>query len=258
MTASGISPPALFSENERFMSFSALKFLFAAGFAFALGACATSPMVTRPAAGLEVIRNQALPSPSAINMAPQPDGFVLGPMDKIQINVFGLEELSVQETQVDSGGYVGVPLVGSVRAAGLSPAELGAAIAAGLRTKGVRNPQVAIGLTEQVSQVVAVEGEVRDPGIFVVEGQMTLMRAIAKAKGLTEFARTNEVLVFRNVGDQKLVGVYDLRALRGGTYEDPRVYANDLVVVGDSPARRRFKTLVEGAALLTPLIYLLQ
>ena len=236
----------------------ALDTLFAVALILILGACAAGPMVTQPAADLSVIRNERLPVPTALNMSPPADGFVLGPMDKIQINIFGIEELSVQETQVDSGGYVGVPLVGSVRAAGLSPAELGAAIAAGLRTKGVKNPQVAVGLVKLVSQVVAVEGEVRDPGIFVVEGKMTLMRAIAKAKGLTEFARTNEVLVFRNVGDQKLVGVYDLRALRSGTYEDPRVYANDLVVVGDSPARRRFKTLVEGVALLSPLVILLQ
>lgn len=240
------------------MSLADLKTLFAAGLAVMLGACASGPMITQPAADLSVIRNDALPVPTAVNMTPPVDGFVLGPMDKIQINVFGLEELSVQETQVDSGGYVGVPLVGSVRAAGLSPADLGEMIASGLRSKGVKSPQVAVGLVQLVSQVVAVEGEVRDPGIFVVEGQMTLMRAIAKAKGLTEFARTNEVLVFRTVGDQKLVGVYDLRALRSGTYADPRVYANDLVVVGDSPARRRFKALVEGAALLSPLVILLQ
>ncbi len=239
------------------MSF-ALKTPIAAGLSLLVSACATAPMITQPAPGLSVLRNEGLPAPSAVNMSPMTDGFVLGPRDKIQINIFGIEDLSVRETQIDGGGNVGVPLIGSVRAAGLTPGELGSVIAEGLKSKGVKNPQVAVGLTEQVSQVVSVEGEVRDPGIFVVEGQMTLMRAIAKAKGLTEFARTNEVLIFRKVGDQKLVGVYDLRALRSGTYEDPRVYSNDLVVVGDSPARRRFKTLVEGAALLTPLIYLLQ
>jgi polysaccharide export outer membrane protein len=60
------------------------------------------------------------------------------------------------------------------------------------------------------------------------------------------------------VGQQRFVGVYDLRALRAGTYEDPEVFANDLVVVGDSPSRRLFTTLVQGAALLSPLIYLLR
>lgn len=246
------------SKSGRIMSFIPLRSLFILACAAPLAACASgrADIPTRP--GLTVVREQGLPPPTAMDMTPRPTDYVIGPLDKLDITVFGIEELSRDEVQVDSGGNLGVPLVGTVRAAGLSPTALAANISDGLRAKNVRDPQVTISVAEIVSQVVAVEGEVRDPGVFPVEGNMTLMRAIAKAKGLADFGRANDVLIFRTVGDQRLVGVYDLRALRNGVYDDPEVYANDLIVVGDDPARRMFRTLVEGAALLSPLVYILQ
>lgn len=240
------------------MRFTAPRKLLVAAVVLPLAACASGESRVLPGPGLAVMREQALPVPLAPDMTPNATDYAIGPLDKLSITVFGIEDLSREEILVDAAGNLGVPLVGTVRAAGLSPTELALNISEGLRARKIRDPQVTITMAEIVSQVVAVEGEVRDPGLFPVEGQMTLMRAIAKAKGLTEFGRTNEVLIFRTVGDQRFVGVYDLRALRAGTYDDPAVFANDLVVVGDSPSRKTLKTLVEGAALLTPIVYLLQ
>jgi polysaccharide export outer membrane protein len=88
---------------------------------------------------------------------------------------------------------------------------------------------------------------------------MTLMRAVATAKGTTDQAKLTDVLIFRTVNGQKMVGIYDLKAIRRGTYGDPEVFASDIVVVGDSPSRRLFKDLLQvSPALLTPLIYLLR
>lgn len=211
-----------------------------------------------PRAELAVYQQEALPAPSLSEQVSQPNGYAIGPLDRIKVTVFGLGEISLEDIRVDQGGNISVPLVGTVRAAGLTPGALAANIEAGLRANQVRAPSVAVNVLEVVSRNITVEGEVELPGIFPVETDMTLLRAIALARGPTEFARVNEVLIFRTVGDQKLVGVYDLRALRGGTYEDPVVYANDIVVVGDSPSRRTFRTLVEGAALLSPLVYILR
>ncbi len=205
-----------------------------------------------------MVRGKALPAPSRSDTAASSVDYVIGPLDKLSISVLGLEELSRDEILVDAGGNLGVPLVGTVHAGGLSPTELATIIAEGLRAKKVRDPRVTVSMAEIVSQLVAVEGEVKQPGLFRMEGRMSLLRAIAKAEGPTEFARTNEVLIFRTVAGQRLVGVYDLRALRSGTYNDPQVFADDLIVVGDSPKRRIFKTLIEGAALLSPLVILLQ
>ena len=66
-------------------------------------------------------------------------------------------------------------------------------------------------------------------------------------------------MIFRTVNGQKMAALYNLKAIRRGYYTDPEVFANDVVVVGDSQARRLFKDALQVApTLLTPLIYILQ
>ena len=85
------------------------------------------------------------------------------------------------------------------------------------------------------------------------------LRAIASAKGMNEFARTEEVVILRTVEGRKMAGLYDIEAIRRGAYDDPPIYANDVIVVGDSPQRRLFRDFVSVAPLLAaPLIAVLQ
>jgi polysaccharide export outer membrane protein len=61
------------------------------------------------------------------------------------------------------------------------------------------------------------------------------------------------------VNGQQLAALYNLQAIRRGVYDDPEVYANDVVVVGDSAARRLFRDALQVVPLLsTPLIIALQ
>jgi polysaccharide biosynthesis/export protein len=84
------------------------------------------------------------------------------------------------------------------------------------------------------------------------------MRAVAVAKGTAEFAKLDDVVIFRTVNGQKMAALYNLKAIRRGVYNDPEVFANDVVVVGDSQARRLFKDALQIApTLLTPLVYIL-
>jgi polysaccharide export outer membrane protein len=87
---------------------------------------------------------------------------------------------------------------------------------------------------------------------------MTLQRAIARAKGVTDYA-SSDVVVFRTVGDQRMAALYSLRAIQNGAYPDPDIYADDIVVVGDSPGRRLFQNVLQVLPLaITPLVALLQ
>ena len=114
-------------------------------------------------------------------------------------------------------------------------------------------------LKETVSQVITVDGQVKKPGLYPVVGKMTLMRAVATAEGTAEFARLDDVVIFRTVKGQQLAALYNLKAIRRGNYQDPEVFANDVVVVGDSQARRLFKDALQIVPLLTtPLIIALQ
>jgi polysaccharide biosynthesis/export protein len=66
------------------------------------------------------------------------------------------------------------------------------------------------------------------------------------------------VVVFRTVNGQRMAALYDLSAIRRGAYPDPRIYAQDVIIVGNSPSRRIFSRLVEASTLLTgPLIAIL-
>ena len=204
---------------------------------------------------ITVIDAAALPVPDRSDLTGQERPYLIGAFDKLTIDVFGVEDLSKKEVQTDASGRISFPLAGVVNAAGKTPAEVEEILRDRLRTAFVRDPQVTVNLKETVSQVITVDGQVTEPGLYPVVGRMTLMRAVATAKGLSEFAKLNDVVVFRTVKGQKLAALYDLRAIRRGAYEDPEVFANDVVVVGDSQARRLFKDVIQVIpAVVTPII----
>lgn len=209
--------------------------------------------------GVHVAQNGALPPPERSDLFEQDRPYVIGPFDKLNIEVYGVGELNQKEIQIDAGGLISLPLLGTIQAAGLTPQELAHSIETKLRGQFIRDPQVTVNLKETVSQVVTVDGEVKEPGLYPVVGRMTLMRAVAVAKGTSELAKLNDVVIFRTVKGQKMAALYNLKAIRRGNYDDPEVFANDVVVVGDSAARRLFKdALVIAPLLTTPLILLLQ
>ena len=204
---------------------------------------------------IRVLETAELPVPDRSDLIGQDRPYLIGAFDKLTIDVFGIEELSKKEVQTDASGRISFPLAGVISAAGKTPAEVEAILEDRLRGAYVRDPQVTINLKETVSQVITVDGEVKEPGLYPVIGRMTLMRAVATAKGTAEFAKLSDVVIFRTVNGEKLAALYNLRAIRRGAYQDPEVFANDVVVVGDSKARRLFKDVLQVIpAVVTPII----
>ena len=223
-----------------------------------LSGCA-GPSALGGGQGIQVISGTALPTPDRGDLLSETRPYLIGPFDRLTIDVFGVEELSAREVQTDASGRISFPLAGIVEAAGRTPAEIEEEIEGRLSARYIRDPQVTVNLKETVSQVITVDGQVREPGLYPVIGKMTLMRAVATAKGASEFAKLQDVVLFRTVKGQDFAAVYNLEAIRRGNYEDPEVFANDIVVVGDSKARRLFKDALQVAPLLTaPLFFLLQ
>lgn len=223
-----------------------------------LGACAgREPLQTT--ARLTVVENDnALPAPTRGDLTAGDRPSLIGPLDTIQVDVFGVPDLS-REMQVDASGRISMPLVGTIDARGKTAGELASAVESALRGRYVRNPDVTVNIKSSVSQVVTIDGQVVEPGLYPVTNQMTLLRAIASAKGLSEFARQDDVVILRTVDGRKMAGLYNIAAIRRGAYDDPAIYANDVVVVGDSPQRRLFRDFVSLAPLLAaPLIAIVQ
>lgn len=226
--------------------------------ALALSACARrEPLVSTDR--LTVVSDaSALPAPNRQDLTAADRPALIGPLDTIQVDVFNVPDLS-REMQVDASGRIAMPLVGTVDARGKTAQELASAVETALRGRYVRNPEVTVNIKSSVSQVVTIDGQVVEPGLYPVTNQMTLLRAIASAKGMNEFARTEEVVILRTVEGRKMAGLYNIEAIRRGAYDDPPIYANDVIVVGDSPQRRLFRDFVSVAPLLAaPLIAVLQ
>ena len=234
-----------------------LHFAAVAG-AIALSACVNDPRLGETSRPLAVIQQDELPAPSGADLVAAATPYRIGPFDKLAITVFGAPDLS-GTFQVDAAGGLSMPLIGNVSAVGSTPAELSADIATKLRGAYVRNPQVSVNLEETTSQVFTVDGQVTQPGSYPVVGNMSLMRAVATAKGASEFARLQDVVVFRTVDRTPMAALYNLAAIRRGLYPDPKIYANDVIIVGDSKARRLFQQFLQIAPLLTtPLVIALQ
>ena len=189
-------------------------------------------------------------------MAPYHPSFI-GPLDTIAVDVFNVPDLS-RELRVDASGRISMPLVGEMDVRGRTSTEVAEMIETEL-DRYVRDPQVTVNVRNSVSQVVTVDGSVNEPGLYPVTNQTTLLRAVASAKGLTEFGKSEDVVILRTVNDRRVAGLYNLDAVRRGVYEDPPIYANDTVIVGDSKERRMFRDLIAIAPLLSaPLIVALQ
>ena len=184
---------------------------------------------------------------TALEELPAPRGeisYVIGPQEKLEIEVVGAETLSgTYLTDIDA--KLAFPLIGTLALDGKSPTEASELIAEGLRGRYVLDPQVRVIPEDFPVPSFSVGGQVKKPGSYPAVGKQTLLRVVNKAEGLTEFARQDDVLVLRAVEGRRYIGVYNIGAIQRGNYPDPQIFANDIVMVGDSPERRRLNVLLQ-------------
>ncbi|WP_337190794.1 polysaccharide biosynthesis/export family protein [Qipengyuania oceanensis] len=236
------------------------RLLLLAVLASALAACAgkTPPLATNNP-DLQIITEGAMPRPTLADQPLGDDSFAVGPYDELIIDVFGLEGLTAREVTVDAGGNISVPLVGSFQVAGMTPLQIEQEMTRRLLDAYVRNPRVSVNLEVINSQLVSVDGQVKKPGLYPALGNLTLMRSVAQAEGLSEFAKMEDVVVFRTSDGRQYAALYNLAAIRRGYYQDPQIYAGDRIIVGESRSRRIFSDFLAAAPLLTaPIIAVLQ
>ncbi len=214
-----------------------------------LGGCATDRTMGA-APGIEVTQLETLPEPRNEIL------YRIGPQESLEIEVVGAEDLSGTYL-TDEIGSIGFPLLGIVPVGGMSPAEASKVIADGLRGRYIIDPQVRVIPTEFPPPSISVGGQVKLPGSYPAVGRPTLLRMVNEAQGLAEYAKLDDVLVMRTVDGQKYIGVYNLGAIQRGNYEDPLLYPNDIVMVGDSPGSRRLDNILQFAPILTSAIILL-
>ncbi|MGA1730793.1 MAG: polysaccharide biosynthesis/export family protein [Steroidobacteraceae bacterium] len=123
--------------------------------------------------------NRAGPQGAPVGMRPAAPGlgavdYRVGPLDVLDIEVFGTEDLT-RSVRVSASGEFTLPLIGRITAAGLTVTEIEDSVASKLAENFMENPQVTVFVKEYLSQRVTVEGAVREPGIHPLTGRTSLL-----------------------------------------------------------------------------------
>jgi len=188
--------------------------------AFLIAAMATALAHVAPA------RGQNVPPPPA----PVPDTLprrsvgALRPGDLLKIAVFRDKELS-GDYPIDARGYVQIPGLGVIKAAGLDPTDVTDRLRLALVERGFARPEISV----QPFIRVSVLGEVRSPNVYPVDPGTSLLQLLTVAGGPTERARLKDTRVIR---DGRAFGVDMDSGLKGSAAGRIVLYSNDVVVVG--------------------------
>lgn len=163
----------------------------------------------------------------------------LAPEDLLEVTLYNIPESEMGvtprkiEARVSQEGVITLPLVGDVRAAGLTLP----ALEQSLRQRYdhyLRNPQVGVSVKEFRGQRVTVTGAVKTPGIFQLTGPKTLIDLLSMAGGLDNRAGS-QVHLYRQGAEGRQSYIIDLQALaRNPDLVNMPVQAGDVINVPQS------------------------
>lgn len=128
----------------------------------------------------------------------------IGPDDLLEITVFEARELD-RVVRVTAGGEVSLPLLGAIRAAGLTPRELESVLQELLRRTYMQDPHVGVFVRQMESHPVSAFGAVKKPGVFQLRGPKTVIEVLSMAEGLADDAG-DTVIVTRGAGFRAVGG----------------------------------------------------
>jgi polysaccharide export outer membrane protein len=188
--------------------------------AFALGTIATALLRVAPASAQNV---PPPPAPVQDTLPGRRVG-VLRPGDLLKIAVFRDKELS-GDYPIDARGYVQIPGLGVIKAAGLEPTDVTDRLRLALVERGFARPEISV----QPMIRVSVLGEVRSPNVYPVDPGTSLLQLLTVAGGPSERARLKDTRVIR---DGQAFRVDMEAGLNGSAAGRIVLYSNDVVVVG--------------------------
>ena len=158
---------------------------------------------------------------------------LIGQWDEVEVRVFQEDDLTARG-QLAADGTIGMPLIGTVRLAGLTTAQASAEIARRLRDGYLVNPQVTVTIQNRVRKTITIVGQVQNPGVFELphHRQLTLVEAIGLAGGPTRIADSKSVTVKHADGR---VSKHNFKALATGQATAPVILREgDIITVPES------------------------
>jgi polysaccharide biosynthesis/export protein len=155
--------------------------------------------------------------------------YILGPRDEITVNVWRNEDLR-RTLQIDPAGNVQLPLVGEMKASGLTISQFREAIALRL-SKYLVDPQVDIIVTNLKNLKVYVLGEVRAPGTFEWRSGMFVWDALSQASGLNTDANQENILLIRSENSKAVIKTLNIKSILKGENLSQDIYLENGDVV---------------------------
>lgn len=140
--------------------------------------------------------------------------YQIGSDDVIDVMVWKQPQLS-SRLRVGSDGYITMPLIGQVRAAGLTTTKLQTDLTDQF-AKYVHDPEVTVRIYNPASRVFYVIGEVTKPGMYPLMSGEVLSQALAAAGGPTEYANLRKIKIMRRESDQAVEMTVNYKAIANG------------------------------------------
>lgn len=182
---------------------------------------------------------------SAVNAVEEAD-YKIGSQDLLDISVYGQPEFT-RTVRVNARGKISMPMIGQLDTVGLTALQLERLIADRLSENLLQNPQVTVFVKESISARFTIEGAVGRPGVFPIQGQVTLLRALAIAGGRGALGDLTNVKLFRTLPNGKQDTLtFDIDKIRTGEAPDPQIMNEDLIVVAQSKVRAVLKDSLFG------------
>jgi polysaccharide export outer membrane protein len=185
-----------------------------------------------------------------------------GDMADYKIGPSNLLEIKVKQDatfdrllRVDGRGEITLPLIGAIRVTGMTAQQIEMEIAARLKAKYIRDPDVIVFIREFTQIKFVVQGMVQRPGIYNAMNSISLLEALAMAGGPSERAETTNVKIVRanRLRDTHAINdaeVFNLDKIRAGEQLDTLVNAGDNVFIEEA-----VPIIIEGAVQRPGIIY---
>ncbi len=189
------------------------------------------------------VARQALPVQGGIDQrpaapVPQPkvptpqvsENFVIGVEDVLSINVWKEAELSLPQVVVRPDGKITLPVIGDVQAAGFTTKQLKDNLVEKLKDLVIA-PTVTVIVVKIESQKISIVGNVGKQGAYPLVAPITVLELIARAGGLTEYAKSKDIKILRKRDGKTLSFNYN-DVIKGKNLQQNIVLENgDIVMV---------------------------
>ncbi|HEY3303653.1 MAG TPA: polysaccharide biosynthesis/export family protein [Candidatus Binatia bacterium] len=171
-----------------------------------------------------------LPAGTPDPAKPADEFYVIGPGDSLDIVVWKEPVLS-GPVKVRPDGFITLPLVNEVQAAGMTTGQLRKVLEDKYR-QFVTSPFVSIRVGNISSSEIFLIGEVTKPGAYPATGNDTVLQMLTRAGGLTIFADRHNIKLVRRAGDKVTEYIVDYDAIvQGDLKQDILLRPGDRVIV---------------------------